>query len=352
LLRDFENREHVKVNLIAQSYGDILRALLAEGTAHRGRLDIVELDLAMLGRAHETARDLDPLISLEARSLFPQAAWDAARFGGHVHFVPHRLMWQAMIYNRTRVPNPPRTWDELLAFARAHPGKVVLKAARYEGATCDMLCFLWAAEGDPLAPRSSGALRAFDFLSDLAPYLSMESSVFREMSVLEAQARGSVWIHFNWPFAIQYLASKGLAPRVDLSAPIPAGPNGAATPLGGGYLAIPLSAPHPELAARFLQYLLTASVQQRLSGELGWYGSIAPPEGSEEARRYSGFAAMGPYVKARPTIACYSELSNSWQRAFRAVLFDGVRPAAALDGVASFARTGAIQEDTRDCECR
>src|SRR5208337_3062775 len=46
LLHDFENLEHVKVNLIAQSYGDILRAFLAEGTAHRGRLDIVELDLA------------------------------------------------------------------------------------------------------------------------------------------------------------------------------------------------------------------------------------------------------------------------------------------------------------------
>jgi len=351
LLHDFESREHVKVNLIAQSYGDILRALLAEATAHRGRLDIVELDLAALGRAHEAARDLEAVVSPQARSLFPRAAWDAARFGDHVRFVPHRLMWQAMIYNRVRVPNPPRTWDELLAFARAHPGKVALKAARYEGATCDMLCFVWAAGGDLLAPRSFGALRAFDFLTDLAPYLNLESSVFREMSVLEAQARGSVWIHFNWPFAIQYLASKGLAPRVDLSAPIPVGPSGAATPLGGGYLAIPVSAPHPELAARFLQYLLAADVQRRLSGELGWYGSVAPPEGSEEARLYSGFAAMRPYVKARPTIACYSELSNSWQRAFRAVLVDGIGPVAALDRVASFARTEAMQDATRDCEC-
>ena len=59
-----------------------------------------------------------------------------------------------------------------------------------------------------------------------------ESGVFREMSVLEAQARGAVWIHFNWPFAMGYLHAKGMAPNVNLSAPIPAGPDGRATPLG------------------------------------------------------------------------------------------------------------------------
>ena len=24
-----------------------------------------------------------------------------------LYFIPHRLMWQAMIYNRVEVPNPP-----------------------------------------------------------------------------------------------------------------------------------------------------------------------------------------------------------------------------------------------------
>jgi len=82
--------------------------------------------------------------------------------------------------------------------------------------------------------------------------LNDESAVFREMSVLEEQARGSVWIHFNWPFAIGYLHAKALAPSVNLSAAIPAGPGGRATPLGGGYVAIPTSAPHPMLAAEFI----------------------------------------------------------------------------------------------------
>ena len=154
--------------------------------------------------------------------------------------------------------------------------------------------------------------------------------VFREMSVLEAQARGSVWIHFNWPFAMGYLHAKGLAPNVNLSAPIPAGPDGRATALGGGYLAIPNSAPHPKLAAEFIQYLLTADTQAKLSRELGWYGSVPPAPGSEDAQLYAGYTAMRPFVRARPTVDCYADLSDQWRRAIRAVLFDNAAPASAI----------------------
>ena len=239
-------------------------------------------------------------------------------------------MWQAMIYNRAEVPNPPATWNDLARFAREHPGKLALKGARYEGAICDVMPFVWTADGDECAPDSPGSMRALDFIRQLAPDLNDESPVFREMSVLEAQARGSVWIHFNWPFAIAYLHSKGLAPSVNLSAPIPAGPDGRATPLGGGYLAIPISAPHAKLAAEFIQYLLSADVQAKLSRELGWYGSVPPPPGSEDAQLYAGYVAMRPYVRARPTVDCYADLSDQWRRAIRAVLFDDVAPASAI----------------------
>jgi ABC-type glycerol-3-phosphate transport system substrate-binding protein len=335
-VRPFESASGVRVNLVAQSYGDILDVVRASAGARRGSLDLVELDLAMLGEARYAVRPLDAIVPPSARALFPAAAWAAATRDGHLYFVPHRLMWQAMIYNRREVARPPATWAELESFARAHPGKLALKAARYEGAVCDVMPLVWAAGGDELDPRAPGALDAFEFLDSLAPYLNPDSAVFREMSVLEAQARGAVWIHFNWPFAMGYLASKGLAPEVDLSAPFPAGPDGGrATPLGGGYLAIPRTAPHPALAAAFIKYLLTLDAQRRLSTELGWYGSIAPAPGSRAAALYAGFAAMRPYVRARPATRCYARLSNQWQRAIRAVLFDDAAPRTALGTIAS-----------------
>jgi ABC-type glycerol-3-phosphate transport system substrate-binding protein len=326
----FAAAHRVRINIVAQTYGDILQALRVQAASRRGSLDLVELDLAMLGEARADAAVLDDLVTPSAHSLFSGPAWAAATGNHHIYFIPHRLMWQAMIYNRLEVPDPPRTWDELARFARAHPGKLALKAARYEGAVCDAMAFVWSAGGGQCEPESSGSLRAFDFLHSIAPVLNDESAVFREMSILEAQARGTVWIHFNWPFAMGYLKAKGLAPAVDLSAPIPAGPDGAATPLGGGYLAIPVSAPHPELAREFLAWLLTPEAQARLGRELGWYGSVAPAAGSADATLYAGFTAMRDQVRARPVVGCYPQLSNRWQRAIRGVLLRGTAPGAAL----------------------
>src|SRR5262249_2869082 len=335
--------------LIAQSYTDILRVLQAESGAGHGSLDLVELDFGMLAQASQTVASVDNLVTAEGRALFPKEAWRAATFDEKLRFVPHRLMWQAMIYNRVEVPDPPRTWDELLTFSRQHPGKVALKAARYEGATCDVMQFVWSAGGDETAPEAPGSLRAFDFLALLAPSLNPESAVFREMSVVQAQARGSVWIHFNWPLAIRYLASKGYSPAVDLSAPVPAGPDGTATPLGGGYVGIPTSAPHPELARDFIRYLLDAAVQKKLGREMGWFGTISPDPESADAKLYAGFDAMRPYVRARPPVDCYANLSNGWQRAARAVLFDNESPKGALATIGS--GISSISTNSHDCEC-
>jgi len=326
---DFESQHHVHVKVLAQTYTDILQAMRVQAGS-RGALDLVELDLATLGEAHQYAQPLDSIVSPSARALFSNEAWDAATMDRHLYFIPHRLMWQAMIYNRVEVPNPPANWDELERFAREHPGKLALKGARYEGAICDVMPFVWTAGGSECTPDSPDSVRALDFLRQLAPELNDETAMFREMSVLEAQARGSVWIHFNWPFAMGYLHAKGLAPSVDLSSPIPAGPEGRATPLGGGYLAIPKSAPHPKLAAEFIEYLLTADTQAKLSRDLGWYGSVAPAPGSEDAQLYAGYTAMRPFVRARPTVDCYADLSDQWRRAIRAVLFDDAAPTAAI----------------------
>jgi ABC-type glycerol-3-phosphate transport system substrate-binding protein len=306
---DFEAQHHVHVKVLAQTYTDILQAMRVQAGSH-GSLDLAELDLAMLGEAHGYAQPLDNVVSPTARALFSKAAWDAATVDQQLYFVPHRLMWQAMIYNRVEVPNPPATWDDLERFARAHPGKLALKGARYEGAICDVMPFVWTAGGNECTPDSPGSICALDFLRQLAPDLNDESAV--------------------WPFAMGYLHAKGLAPNVNLSAPIPAGPDGRATALGGGYLAIPNSAPHPKLAAEFIEYLLTADTQAKLSRELGWYGSVPPAPGSEDAQLYAGYTAMRPYVRARPTVNCYPDLSDQWRRAIRAVLFDDAPPASAV----------------------
>jgi ABC-type glycerol-3-phosphate transport system substrate-binding protein len=113
---DFESQHHVHVKVLAQTYTDILQAMRVQAGSH-GSLDLIELDLAMLGEAHSFAQPLDKVVSPPARALFSKEAWDAATIDRQLYFIPHRLMWQAMIYNRIKVPNPPATWNDLARFA-------------------------------------------------------------------------------------------------------------------------------------------------------------------------------------------------------------------------------------------
>ena len=74
---DFESTHHVRVNVLAQTYSDILQAMRVQAASH-GSLDLVELDLAMLGEAHAYAQPLDTIVPPSARALFSNEAWNAA----------------------------------------------------------------------------------------------------------------------------------------------------------------------------------------------------------------------------------------------------------------------------------
>ena len=160
--------------------------------------------------------------------------------------------------------------------------------------------------------------------------MSPQSASFREATIVEAMARGELVLHLNWPFAAAALASQGMAPDPIRAAPLPAGPEGRATVLGGGYLAIPRHAPHPDAALRLLRHLLSRDVQERLGRDVGWFSARRDLPPASGRPLLAGFAEMRGDVRPRPERADYPRLSRAWQDAFRAVVFDGAEPDAAL----------------------
>jgi ABC-type glycerol-3-phosphate transport system substrate-binding protein len=236
-----------------------------------------------------------------------------------------------MIYNHAVLGTPPATWDELRAVARAHPKQVGFKGALYEGLTCDVLPFVWAAGGSGERFDDGGAIQAFELFADLAPYLHPQSATFKESTIVEAMARGEIVLHLNWPFAMSLYASQGLAPGTIRSAPLPRGPAGRATVLGGGYLAIPRHAAKREAALQLARYLIGHTAQSRLRSELGWFSARRDVPVGESGELLAGFAAMRDFVRARPERADYLHLSRLWQQAFRDVVFEDADPEAALD---------------------
>jgi ABC-type glycerol-3-phosphate transport system substrate-binding protein len=328
VIADWERTSGQQVVLVPQGYADIRRALAAEAAAGRGTIDLVEMDVYSLATSARDVRPLDPVALADLIDALDPAAVRAGRHDG-LRFLPHRLSWAALVWDSSVLDRPPDTWDELLAVARAHPGRIGFKGARYEGLTCDVLPFVWSAGGSGDTLDDAGAHAAFRLFGALAPYLHPESATFKEPTIAEAMARGELVLHLNWPAVMASYESLGLAPARIRSAPLPQGPAGRATVLGGAYVAIPKNAPHPDAALALLRHVLARETQARLARELGWFSprSDVPVEGGPAL---SGFVAMRDAVRPRPDRPDYPALSRAWQDAFRDVAFQGTAPDAAL----------------------
>jgi len=329
ILDDFSKESGVSVDLVAQQYDQIRSVIEAEAQAGKGELDLVELDIYMLPLMSRFMQPLDSLAGPfdQLKKHVPPAAWQAGLLGNppQILYLPHRLNWQALVYNRSKIPKPPSNWRELLAVAQKYPGSIGFKAAKYEGLICDLFLFIWQAGGDPLHPESPEVVKAFVFLKKLSRFFNPVVQSYKENSILQAEEHDEILLHQNWPFVVPLLREKGLLHHPFETAPLPAGPAGKATILGGGYLGIPETAPHPKMAARLLTYLTSAPVQKRMVAELGWFpirdeGWMALT--GKDKKDFAGFLAMRKFVRARPSVTFYPEVSQIWQDGFYQIIFE------------------------------
>lgn len=322
ILNKFEDSTGTKVRLITQQYNDIRRTVRAESKAGRGQLDLVEMDVYYL---HATKQLMVPInLEPETYAELTQDALRAGRFSDQQLFIPHRLNWQALVYNSLKIKTPPKTWDDLLSLAAENPGRFGFKASAYEGLTCDILPYLWQAGGDFLRPDSKAGRQTLEFLSKLSKYMNSSCRIYKEGTVLTALEQDEIYIHANWPFVVPQLSRKGLMPSKFRTAPLPRGPSGLATVLGGGYLAIPKTSPDPKGALALANFLVSSETQKKLVQKLGWFPVRAEgwdSLGSSDRELLDGFIAMQDHVRARPHLAEYEDISVVWQEGVRKILF-------------------------------
>jgi len=337
ILEEFTQQTGIQVRLIPQQYAQIRTTIEAEVRAGRGHLDVVELDVYLLPVMHQQMLPLDTLIfrRQELSRQVPNDAWEVCFFGDpeQLLYLPHRLNWQAMIYDAQVLGEPPANWQDLLEVAERHSGAIGFKAARYEGLVCDLFPFLWQAGGNPQHPDSPAARETMDMITALAPHFNSAARSYKENSILQAQEHQEIVLHFNWPFAVPLLRQKNLLPQRFRTAPLPRGPAGGATILGGGYLGIPATAPHPEAAARLMDYLTSPEAQKRMVSAMGWFP--VRPEGWEamtdqDREDFAGFLDMRREVRARPSRIDYQEISRIWQNGFHDMVFEDADPEAVL----------------------
>jgi putative spermidine/putrescine transport system substrate-binding protein len=182
----------------------------------------------------------------------------------------------AIAYNPARVATPPRSFDELVAWARANPGKFGFNGIKggVSGVGFTMGWVYWktgqykALTQGPFDKGKEGAIReAITALRDFNRAALITSG---NAGTLDALNRGEIDMGVVWIDQLVAWKNEG---RMDASiTPVLPAPGLPIYPL---YLVVPREAASRDLAVRYIDYVATPQVQARAIVEkFGWYPGV------------------------------------------------------------------------------
>ena len=171
---------------------------------------------------------LDDLLAGKT-DVFPPASFEGARVDGKVYGVPGIIKSVALYYNKSTVPTPPATTDELLQLVKDGSRLVINQNAYHNFG-------FWGAFGGKLMDDTGksiadqgGFVEALQYLADLKAAGAEFQTDGGKADTLFRQGQADMIINGPWVLG-DY--KKDLGDNLGV-VPMPAGPAGPATPLAG-----------------------------------------------------------------------------------------------------------------------
>ncbi|MFC0212616.1 extracellular solute-binding protein [Paenibacillus chartarius] len=224
---------------------------------------------------------LDSLASEAELSGFVQSAVQATSYDGHVYGFPSVIEAPALLYNKKMLQeagfsHPPATMDELLTIAKAVTGQgkygIFVTEDSYFA-----LPYLWAFGGGTVTDdreiriASKESQQAFAFMRSLVtegvtqPY---PNYVDWYAKMLNDFKDGHVAMIINGPWELHnILKGKAFSDPANIGiAPVPKGPGGQGSPIGGHSLVINKYSRHPKESYELIRFLTSSETQILQSG--------------------------------------------------------------------------------------
>lgn len=335
ILPEFKRSTGVSVEFVQIESAELLSLLREEGGGAGVIFDLLVIDnnslapLVAEGLVEDLTQETHRVPDEVLDSMLP-----VTQFGGGTFFFPFRPNVQITFYNSEKFGEmsiePPRTWDELIASARTMKetegkGRLALKGVIGGPNGVQVTEFIWQAGGDPLVLDDIGSHRAFEFLKELAPYLSDRTGEAKFDTMNDYLARGDVYVGQNWAFGVQEIVVKNGKREIQAYSGW-SGPEGEVHVLGGDVLAGPKGAANRTDALAFAEYLMSKAVQSTLAAELAWP--------SIRGDAYDGVdPALKPYwdaineamskAQARPNVPYWPEVEQILGLAWTDIVMNG-----------------------------
>jgi len=182
----------------------------------------------------------------------------------------------AIAYNPAKVATPPKSFEDLVAWAKANPGKFGYNGIKggVSGVGFTMGWVYWktgqykALTQGPFDKSKEGAIR--EAITALRDFNKTALITNGNAGTLDALNRGEIWMGVVWIDQLVAWKNEG---RMDASiTPVLPAPGLPIYPL---YLVVPREAANRDLAVRYIDYVATPEVQARAIVEkFGWYPGV------------------------------------------------------------------------------
>ncbi|MCP8969458.1 extracellular solute-binding protein [Ectobacillus sp. SYSU M60031] len=309
--------------------------------AQSSEIDVMDLDVVWPAEFAQAGYvlPLDNFIQKDNVDMakYNKGAVAAASFNGKQWAMPKFIDAGMLYYRKDLVPDGkvPKTWDELIATAKATKGQggtkfgYLMQAKQYEGLVCNAVEFIAAYGGKVIdengnvAVNSPEAIKGIKKLVEVAKsdFVPDNNNTFTEIESHTAFLEGQGVMIRNWPYMwsmVQDQAQSKVVDKVGV-APLPAGDKGSAATLGGWMSAINKYSKHKQEAWEFVKFMNGAEGQKISAIEGGLAPTLTDLFNDQDILKKNPFFKEQGFVNAlsaavpRPVTPIYPKVSEIMQ---------------------------------------
>jgi multiple sugar transport system substrate-binding protein len=353
---------NVKVNLTFVAYEELEPKILASYSS--GGYDVVLGDCIWPPKFSKAGVVLDVtnrMAKVDTKDIF-KGAMDSVAYDGKYWGMPWLNDCKYLFYNKAMLKKagfdaPPATWDELVTMAKAIKAKGIAKYpiawswSQAEALICDYTALsesfgggMIGADGKP-AITADGNLKALEFMVKTMKdgLTNPKSTEMLENDVLATFVAGNAAFGLNWTY--MYAAGKDPAQSKigeDVGiAPIPGTAAARSATVNGGMpLMITSGSKNPDIAWNYILYISSKDVQKGLAKNALpiWKSLFDDPAVVATSPEVVGVSKVQyDYIKNRPQVPYYGELSTELQKDIQSALLGKMTPKAALEAAQAIA---------------
>jgi multiple sugar transport system substrate-binding protein len=270
-----------------QQHDDLVQHFQAKQSDY----DVADVDVVWTAEfaAKGWLQPLKDKMAIDTGAMLP-ATVQSATYKGTLYAAPRTSDGGILFYRKDLVPNPPKTWDEMMgmcSIATANGiGCYAGQFSKYEGLTVNASEAINSAGGSVLDKDSKPSLNTADAkagLENLAKAyadgnIPKEAITYKEEDSRQAFQSGKLLFLRNWPYAYNLITTEGSSQVKDKLglAPLPGKSGPGASSLGGHNAAVSVYSKNKATALDFLKFLTSAESEKFYATQ----GSLAPVLGS------------------------------------------------------------------------